>query len=82
MTFGCWKTEGSEAQTEETLDLTGNRNRSRGDLPGTPKDMGPPDGELDLYHFPYPLGRFLPGVGLGNSMGKGVPIIEGFPENP
>ena len=52
----------------------------KGDLPGTPKDMGPPYSKRDPYHS-----HIFTGVGLGNSMGslpKQGPMSLGGPENP
>ena len=43
----------------------------KGDLPGTPKDMGPPYGKRDPYHSQIFRDSGL-GVGLGNSMGSHV----------
>ena len=52
----------------------------KGDLPGTPKDMGPPYGKRDPY-YSHIFGDSKMGVGLGNSMGpayhKGVPCPWG-----
>ena len=42
----------------------------KGDLPGTPKDMGPPKMVSGTHTIPISLGSHSNmGVGLGNSMG-------------
>ena len=54
----------------------------KGDLPGTPKDMGPPYGKREPYYshtIPISLG-ILVGI-VWEAYHKGVPLL-GVPENP
>ena len=54
----------------EALHFNQPRSKVKGDLPGTPKDMGPPYGNRDPYHSHIFRDSNM-GVGLGNSTGKG-----------
>ena len=52
-------------------------------LPGTPKDMGPPEnGKRNPYLFPYLFPGFEDGSGIREEYGAQGVLLLGVPENP